>query len=219
MSVMAVVHRHSELPEDPYDLWMRDELADILDLPHDGTRAEIIGGEIVVAPGPKFAHCAIVSDIHEVIAVAKAVDPAFRWTCVQMQDLNLSDIHDGYIPDLCIMDREIARQARVDNVHKLLPHQLAFAVEVTSPSTATEDRCPGPRRVRPSKWNGYARVGIGYYLIVDRDPKVAVSTLYAEPDRESGSYQESVSWKFGETIELPEPFGISIRTDEWTPWE
>lgn len=219
MSVMAVVHRHSELPADPYELWMRDELADILDLPHDGTRVEIIGGEIVVAPGPKLAHSVIVSGVHRAIAVAEATDPQFRWSCVQVQDLNLSEIHDGYIPDLCVMDRDIMRAAVHADVHKLLPHQLALAVEVTSPSTATEDRRPGPRRVRPSKWNGYARVGIGYYLIVDRDPKVAAITLYTGPDRESGSYQESVSWKFGETVELPEPFGVSIGTDDWTPWE
>ncbi|MQY18132.1 Uma2 family endonuclease [Nocardia macrotermitis] len=219
MSVMAVVHRHSELPGEPYDLWMRDELTGVLDLPYDGTRAEIIGGEIVVAPGPKLAHSLIVSDIHEAIAVARAADAEFRWLCVQTQDLNLSDIHDGYIPDLCVMDRDIARRARLDDVHKLLPHQVALAVEVTSPSTAAEDRQPGSRRVRPSKWNGYARVGIEYYLIVDRDPKVAVTTLFTAPDRESGRYRESVNWKFGERIDLPEPFGVSIRTDEWTPWD
>jgi Uma2 family endonuclease len=218
MSVMAVIHRHSELPDDPYDLWMRDELADILDLPHDGTRAEIIGGEIVVAPGPKLAHSLIVSAVHRAIVVAEANDPGFRWLCVQVQDLNLSDIHDGYIPDLCVMDKDVAEQGRLADVHKLLPYQLALAVEVTSPSTAAEDRRPGPRRARPSKWNGYARVGIEYYLIVDRDPKIATSTLYINPNRESGSYQESMAWKFGETITLPEPFGVSIRTDEWTPW-
>jgi len=218
MSVMAVEHRHRELPSDPYDLWMRDELADVLDLPHDGTRVEIIGGEIVVAPGPEFVHNAIASDIHDTFAVARVNDSAFSWRCVQMQDLNLSDIHDGYIPDLCVMDTDVVRQARVDALKKLRPPQLALAVEVTSPSTAGEDRQPGSRRVRPSKWNGYARVGIGYYLIVDRDPKVAAATLYTEPDRESGSYTQSVSWKFGDTIELPEPFGVSIRTDEWQPW-
>jgi Uma2 family endonuclease len=216
---MAVEHRHRELPGDPYDLWMRDELTDILGLPHDGTRVEIIGGEIVVAPGPKFAHSLIVSEIQRPFEAAIANDSGFRWRCVQMQDLNLSDIHDGYIPDLCILDKDVARQARIDDVHKILPHQLAFTVEVTSPSNAAEDRKPGSRRVRPSKWNGYARVGIAHYLIVDRDPKVATATLYTEPDRKVGAYRESVSWKFGETIELPKPFGVSIRTDEWTPWE
>ncbi|WP_198036897.1 Uma2 family endonuclease [Nocardia sp. BMG51109] len=215
---MAVVHRHSELPGDPYDLWVRDELADILDLPHDGTRVEIIGGEIVVAPGPDFAHNMIVSEIQDSFAAVKVADASFPWRCVQTQDLNLSEIHDGYIPDLCVIDKEVARQARVAALTKILPGQLALSVEVTSPSNAAEDREPGARRVRPSKWNGYAQVGIAHYLLVDRDPKTAAATLFTEPDRRSGSYLESMSWKFGETIVLPDPFDVSIPTDEWEPW-
>ncbi|MBF6172999.1 Uma2 family endonuclease [Nocardia blacklockiae] len=218
MSVMAVVHRHRELPGDPYDLWVRDELADVLDLPHDGTRVEIIGGEIVVAPGPDFAHNMIVSEIQGPFEVARATGSAFQWRCVQTQDLNLSDIHDGYIPDLCVVDKDVARQARAEALKKILPGQVALTVEVTSPSNAAEDRKPGARRARPSKWNGYARVGIGNYLLVDRDPQAAVATLFSVPDRESGGYREAVSWKFGETIVLPEPFGVSIPTNEWDPW-
>ncbi|WP_280332309.1 Uma2 family endonuclease [Nocardia wallacei] len=218
MNVMAVEHRHRELPGDPYELWVRDELADVLDLPHDGTRVEIIGGEIVVAPGPDIGHNAIVSDIQDAFALAKGADSAFPWRCIQTQDLNLSDIHDGYIPDMCVMDQEILRQARAAALKKVLPAQLALTVEVTSPSNAAEDRKPGARRARPSKWNGYARVGIGSYLLVDRDPQAAVATLFSAPDRETGSYRQSVSWKFGETIVLPEPFGVSIPTDEWDPW-
>jgi len=219
LSVKAVVHRYHELPSDPYDLWVHDELSGILDIPHDGTRIEIIGGEIVVTPGPDIDHGAVVSAIQNAFAVAEAMQPDFPWQCLQAVDLNLGDIHDGYIPDLCVLDQDILRQARVQGLKKLLPHHLAFTVEVTSPSNASEDRQPGPRRFRPSKWNGYARAGIGHYLIVDRDPKVASATLYTEPDRESGSYRVSASWKFGETIQLPEPFGVSIRTDEWMPWE
>jgi Uma2 family endonuclease len=219
MSVMAVVHRHRELPADPYDLWMRDELADILDLPHDGTRVEIIGGEIVVAPGPDIAHNAIVSEIQDAFAVTRAADSAFPWRCIQTQDVSLSDIHDGYIPDLCVLAGDILRAARIQASTKIFPEQLALTVEVTSPSNAAEDRRPGSRRVRPSKWNGYARVGIGHYLLVDRDPEAAAATLFTDPDREFGGYRAWTSWKFGETIELPGPFDVSIRTHEWAPWE
>ncbi len=213
MSVMAI-----ERPSD-YESWLRDELADRLELAHDGTRVEIIGGETVVSPGPDFAHGAIVMDISSAFVVANATRPGFSWRCIQTMDLNLSEIHDGYIPDLCVLDQEVFEKARNQMLKKLLPHHLAMVVEVTSRSNAPEDRRPGVGRMRPSKWNGYARVGIGYYLIVDRGPKVATATLYSAPDWKSGNYQESVSWKFGDTIELPEPFDVSVRTDKWAAWK
>jgi hypothetical protein len=45
------------------------------------------------------------------------------------------------------------------------------------------------------------------------------STLYTDPDVETGRYQTLTIWKFGETIRLPEPFGVEIPTDEWDPWD
>jgi Uma2 family endonuclease len=219
VSVIATSHHHHELPDTPYNLWMRDELAAELDLPHDGTRVEIIGGEIVVSPGPDYAHNTIVRGINRGFIAAELTDPGFPWRCVQTQDLNLSEIHDGYIPDLCVLSVESDRRAREAQLIKIIPQDLEFVLEVTSPSTAPEDRVPGRRRTTPTKWNGYARVGIPFYLLVDRDPKEARTTLFSTPDTTSGDYAESVSWAFGEPIKLPEPFGIEIPTDEWEPWQ
>ncbi|MFI0409712.1 Uma2 family endonuclease [Actinomadura sp. 3N508] len=219
MNTLAVVHHHRELPDTPYNLWMQDELADVLDLPHDGTRVEIIGGEIIVSPGPDMAHNFIVQDIADAIAAARSQNPGFRWRCVSAQDLDLSDIHDGYIPDLCVLDKGIADQARRAQLKKARPEHLQLALEVTSPSTVHEDRLPGKRRVKPTKWSGYARVGIPYYLLVDRDPKAARTTLFSDPDTSKGVYSASVSWEFGEAVKLPEPFGLEIPTDIWEPWQ
>ncbi|MDL4818152.1 Uma2 family endonuclease [Actinomadura opuntiae] len=219
MSTLATVHHHREFPDTPYNLWMRDELVDLLDLPHDGTRVEIIGGEIVVSPGPDYGHNVIVRSVSEGFLAAKLTDPAFPWRCVQTQDLNLSDIHDGYIPDLCVLSKEDDRQAAAAQLTKVVPPHLALVLEVTSPSTAAHDRLPGLRRAKPTKWNGYARVGIPYYLLVDREPGKALTTLFSSPDTASGEYRESVSWEFGEPIKLPDPFGLEISTDEWEPWQ
>ncbi|MEU9840348.1 Uma2 family endonuclease [Actinomadura sp. NPDC048032] len=219
VSVLATVHHHRELPDTPYNLWMRDELADVLDLPHDGTRVEIVGGEIIVSPGPDMAHNFIVQDVSDAFAAARAADASYPWRCVATQDLNLSEVHDGYIPDLCVLDRTTAAEGRRAQLRKALPEHLELALEVTSPSTASEDRLPGRRRARPTKWNGYARVGIPYYLLVDRDPREARTTLFSSPDTASGDYMEAVSWEFGEPIKLPEPFGLEITTNEWEPWQ
>lgn len=95
-----------------------------------------------------------------------------------------------------------------------------MAISRTSASSSEEnDRRPGPRRAGPGKWNGYARVGIPCYLLVDRDPKEARTTLFSRPSTTSGDDWEAVARAFGDSIKLPEPFGLEIPTDEWEPWQ
>ena len=49
------------LPGDPYELWVRGELLEAMGIREDGrTRVEIIGGEIVVSPGPTLRLARIV---------------------------------------------------------------------------------------------------------------------------------------------------------------
>jgi hypothetical protein len=102
-NVSAVAHYYT-LPDTPYNLWLRDKLAEQLHLPNDGTRVEVVGGEMVVSPGPTYDHNLIVQDVQEALVVAKRTDPGFRWRCVHTMDLNLSEIRDGYIPDLIVLD-------------------------------------------------------------------------------------------------------------------
>jgi hypothetical protein len=95
-----------------------------------------------------------------------------------------------------------------------------MVVEVTSVSTAVNDREPKlHRRLAGTKWSGYAHAGIPFYLLIDRDPRTAKTTLFGSPDRRSGDYKELQSWNFGETIRLATPFGFEISTEQWTSWE
>jgi hypothetical protein len=91
-------------------------------------------------------------------------------------------------------------------------------MEVASRWNAGDYRQPTLRRSAATKWNGYALVEIPYYLLVDRDPKRAQAILYANPDRAAGVYAHVQSWEFGETVRLPEPFGVVISTDGREPW-
>ncbi|WP_344893654.1 Uma2 family endonuclease [Actinomadura meridiana] len=219
MSTLAIAHHHHELPDTPFNLWMRDELTDVLDLPHDGTRVEIIGGEIIVSPGPDYGHNAVVRGIQQRFFAAELTDPSFPWRCITTQDVKLSDIKDGYIPDLCVLSVENDKRARSAQLKKLPVQGLELTVEVTSPSTVHDDREPRRGFSGLTKWNGYARVGIPYYLLVDRDPQETRTTLFTDPDTADGKYLSSVSWAFGEAVKLPEPFGLEIPTDEWEPWQ
>lgn len=216
VSTAAVAHHTHILPDSAYNLWLRDELRDELRLPNDGTRVEIIGGEIVVSPGPDIAHNVIVQDIQRSFIAAEIADQSFRWRCLQTTDLNLGDIRDGYIPDLIVLDSETVSTARKAQIRHLPPEQAELVVEVTSPSNAANDRQPTLRRPA-TKWTGYAHVGIPHYLLIDRDPRSSQAVLYSDPG--SGAYRHLSAWDFGEPIRLPEPFGVVIETGEWEPWD
>jgi Putative restriction endonuclease len=216
MSVAAIAHYM--LPDTAYAMWARGDLADYLRLPKDGTRVEVIGGEIVVSPSPAFGHSYVIRAIQHGASVAEVGDAEFRWRAFQTIDLNLAQIGDGYIPDLIMIDRDVMQDANRAGVPHLFPHQVGLVMEVTSPSNAARDRQPGLRRTVGTKWTGYAHTGIPFYLLVDRAPSIARTTLYGEPDLQAGTYKTIASWEFGETIRLPEPFGFEISTDEWEPW-
>lgn len=207
------------LPDSPYAMWVRGELEEYLRLPDDGTRVEVIGGEIVVSPAPVYAHGGILSDIQRGFERAWFVDPAFRWRVVQTINLDLIEVGDGYIPDMVVVDKDTDAEKRADDVLHLHPHELELVVEVTSSSNAHRDRRPMfGRQVKPTKWSGYARTGVPYYLLVDRDPRQPGVTLFGAPDKAEGAYEVLGEWKFGESVRLPEPFGVEIGTDAWRPW-
>ena len=217
VSVTATAHFHA-LPDTPYAMWVREELADYLHLPEDGTRVEVIGGEIVVSPGPAVAHNMIVTQIHESFMTVRLAQPGFPWRCMQATDLDLSAIKDGYIPDLIVSEAATLAAASKSEAPDLLPDQVELVVEVTSPSNATNDRQPTLRSSATTKWNGYAQAGIPYYLLIDRDPRRAQAILYSLPDENAGTYDHLRSWEFGETIRLPAPFEVEIPTNDWDSW-
>ncbi|MEU5991005.1 Uma2 family endonuclease [Spirillospora sp. NPDC047418] len=194
----------SRLPDTPYNLWVRGELDDHVDAP-EGSRIEIIGGKVVVSPPPGLPHNAIAGDINYATVRAHVLRPDFGWRTDQGSGLSLVGVGDGFVPDLMILDEEVYLAARRSQVRTLVPDQVELVVEVTSYGNA--------------KWNGYAGAEIPYYLLVDRSPKVARSTLYSIPDHALGAYLHHESWAFGETIHLPDPFDIEIGTTEWKSWD
>lgn len=218
MTVDAIVRMM--LPDLPYDMWVRDELAEYLHLPTDGTRVEVVGGEVIVSPGPTIDHAAIVSDIQKGLVVAELASADFLWRPLQVADLNLVEIGDGYIPDLTVLHHEILTRARASRSRHVFPHQLQLAVEVTSPSNARNDREPVlGKESRVTKWSGYALSGVPWYLLVDRDPRSPGIVLYAQPDQGTGRYQVHSRWKIGEPVVLPEPLNFGFATELWQHWK
>lgn len=206
------------LPEEdtPYAMWLRGELDDYLHLP-ELFYTEIINGEIVVSRAPAHGHNQIIEAIGLPFRGRLFNDPSFPWRCVQGTGLNMVGIEQGLLPDLMIMDARFYQEASRE--HMLVSDQIEMVVEVTSPSNAGNDRRPVKANAKRNKWRGYAQVGVPYYLVVDRDPRIGSVVLYSIPDSSTGSYLEEESWKFGETIRLPEHFDVVVPTDEWIPWD
>lgn len=206
------------LPDTPHALFVRGELADAVGAP-DGARVEVIEGKIVVSPAPAFDHGGIVQDVTEAFALAKAEDPGYGWTCQQNARLDLVSLEgtSGFEPDLVVGETATIKAARQARLGCVVSDEFELVLEVTSPSSAEYDR-PPVSRDQKSKWSAYAQAGIPYYLLIDRDPKVAQAVLYMIPDAATEAYLDKQVWAFGETITLLDPFGVKIPTDEWLPW-
>lgn len=220
MGVPVKMHSYFELTEPAYDLWVEGRLLEELGIPDDRrTRVEIIGGEIVVSPVPYFRHAAIATLIQKEFLRRELSEPSLPWRAVQTINFNLKDIRDGYIPDLVVLSQTDFDAADAANMLSLTAEQIGMAIEITSKSTAAEDREPGPKRTRRTKWTGYANEGVGFYLLVDRAPDEPTVTLFSNPNRPLGIFRTEKCWRFGETVVLPEPFGIEIPTEGWQPWD
>ncbi|MFD4699980.1 Uma2 family endonuclease [Streptomyces niveus] len=88
------------------------------------------------------------------------------------------------------------------------PGPVLMAVEVTSydSDTDTRDRTEKPR--------AYAETGIPVYLLIDRDS--CEVTVYSEPD--GVRYESARTVPFGKTVDLPDPVGITLETEQLKDW-
>ncbi|OEU95771.1 Uma2 family endonuclease [Streptomyces oceani] len=81
---------------------------------------------------------------------------------------------------------------------------VLMTVEVTSYDADTNERD------RRQKRDGYAAAGIPVYLLIDRD-SCMVSVHSAPRD---GVYGRLVSASYGAAVEIPDPIGITLDTEE-----
>lgn len=163
-------------------IWTREE---VLALPDDGNRYELVDGELLVSPSPRYLHQ------FGVMALVHRLDPhvrAHRLGALLTSPADLDLRADQLVqPDVFVCGLVNGRQPR-DWPEVGIP---ALVVEVLSPTTARFDRITKRRR--------YQRSGVPVYWIVDLDarlvevwkpdderPTIAESTLRWEaPSQES----------------------------------
>jgi len=135
--------------------WTREE---VLALPDDGNRYELIEGELLVSPSPRGSHQ------RAVIALFKRVDPyvvAHRLGYTGLAPADL-DFRTGEVaqPDLYVVGLVEGREP-VEWSEQGVPFLIA---EVLSPSTARYDRT--------IKRRFFQQRGVADYWIVDNDARL-----------------------------------------------
>ncbi|WP_307811159.1 Uma2 family endonuclease [Streptomyces fildesensis] len=104
-----------------------------------------------------------------------------------------------YIPDLVVAPE--AALATPGNF--ISASEAHLVVEITSPGNAGQDRISKPA--------AYACAGVRLYLLIDSwAPGGPTVTLFSEP--EGDVYRSHHAVKFGDPIELPAPFAITLDT-------
>jgi Uma2 family endonuclease len=148
---------------------------DLLLLPEDGKRHELIDGEHYVTPAPKLRHQAVAGRLHLLIGNYLAGRPIGELFFAPL-DVIISQF-DVVEPDLLYVSRERAGELLHDEVHGAPD----LVIEIASKSTRKRDET--------IKRALYDRAGVAEYWIVD--PKVEVVRVYRRsPER------------FGRPIEL-----------------
>jgi Uma2 family endonuclease len=167
------------------------KIDDVLDVPDDAPRVELVDGVMLVVPSPAVDH----QDIGNLLwAWLRANAPAeFRAATavgVQIDDRNSRE------PDVVLLRRP------VENTHFFSPDQIVIAVEIVSPGTRKRDRLQKPAE--------YADAGIPYYWRVEQNPV----HVYAYGLRD-GAY--ALLADSDTMLKLDEPFPISLPIQAITP--
>jgi Uma2 family endonuclease len=141
---------------------------DLIALPDDGLRHELLDGEHVVTPSPAVAHQLILWDLSREIANFLDAHPVGTALAAPF-DVKLS-LFTVLVPDLVYFTAE--RFARVVNEkHAVAAPDLV--VEILSPGTRRRDK--GRKRAI------YEREGVAEYWVVDPEAKQVSVRRRAEP--------------------------------------
>jgi len=170
-----------------------------LDTP-EGFRAELIEGEILVKPPP---------DGHHEHILSRLVAQVYRQSQTDMQHsgnkgLQLkgggADPEDHAIPDATFVPRELRLFRGAD------PWMPCDGVAMIAEATSTK-----PHWDREVKRHCYARGGIPFYLLVDRETRSVI--LFGDPEKDD--YREHHKLPFGKPLTLPEPFAFDLDTTDF----
>lgn len=160
---------------------------DLVGIPYDGRRYELIDGVLIVSPAPGRRHQKIVVRLSRVLEDA----------CPPEYDVLVAPfaVHSG---DKIELQPDVLAGRDEDFTEKDLPAPPVLAVEVLSPSTAIHDL--------NTKKAVHERLGTGsYWAIEPEEPALTVFEL-----DEDGCYQQVAKAAADEVCEVERPFPVRI---------
>ncbi|NJC65290.1 Uma2 family endonuclease [Planosporangium flavigriseum] len=178
---------------DPVRQRMADfTIEDVLAIPDDAPRVELVDGVMAVVPSPSLDHQAI-SNLLWAWLRKHRPHPLDAATAVGVA----VSLNNTCEPDVLLHWAEIKRTR-----HFLMPHEVLLVVEVVSPGTRRRDRLEKPAV--------YAEAGIPNFWRIEQDPvHVYAYTL------KDGAYVELAN--SADELVVDEPFPIRLPIREITP--
>ncbi|WBB94826.1 MULTISPECIES: Uma2 family endonuclease [unclassified Solwaraspora] len=174
-------------------------IEDVLALPADAPRVELLDGVLTVVPSPTLDH----QDISSLLCAWLRRHAPDGYRATQAVGVAVGP-RNTYEPDVLLHRAEGSRDR-----HYLTPDEVLLVVEVVSPATRRRDRFHRPA--------GYAAVGIGHYWRVEQDPvRIYVYQLGDRPGA-SGEREYALVAESADLLELDAPFPVKLPISEITP--
>ena len=153
------------------DTARRYTVTEVLDFPSDGNRYELVDGELLVTPAPRFQHQRVAGRIHHALFDYLEAHPGNGEVVFSPADITWGSKKDLAQPDVFVVAADEVRDSNPgwDSIRTLL-----LAVEVVSPSSTRYDRV--------TKRRLYQRRGVATYWVVDPDARL-VEVWHPEDER------------------------------------
>ncbi len=164
--------------------------ADLVDVPDDGHRYELLDGVLLVSPGPRWPHQDVLGNLYVLLKLA----------CPAGLAVGLAPFAVAFADDTELQpDMFVAR--RTDITEHDLPVAPLLCVEVLSPSTRRFDLL--------LKRDRYQEAGVPSYWLVDPDePAITVLDLH------DGVYEQVAVVRAGEEHRVALPFMVRLAPSE-----
>jgi Uma2 family endonuclease len=163
--------------------------------PPEGSRAELIDGEIIVSPSGSVRHSTAIDELMDQLFELKR---SRNWRFHTYLTAHIRPTRERLIPDLIVAPKTAAQFG--DN--ELLASGVLLVAEVVSPWSR--------RRDREVKARAYAQGGVPLYLLIDALAAPPAVTLHSQPGPDN--YARTQRATAGQPLRLPEPFGVDLDT-------